>query len=77
MSINQIARTALLAALFLVVVHTNPEAEAMVAQGSRALLASPGPMATNAKIGELRCRIYFGCTPTAYDMSRTDQRGDR
>ncbi len=63
MLINQIARIAALAALLLVVVHTNPEAEAM---------------ATNAKIGELRCRIYFGCTPTVYDMAKAiSQRGDR
>ena len=77
MSINQTAGMALLAALLLVVVHTNPEAEAMAAPGSRAPLASPEPMATSAKIGELRCRIYFGCTPTAHDLSRTNQRGKR
>jgi hypothetical protein len=77
MSINQIVRIAPLAALLLVVVYANPEAEAIGTQGSQAPLASPRSMATDARIGELRCRIYFGCTPTAHDVSRTNQRGER
>jgi len=78
MSINQIARVTPLAALLLVVVDANPEAEQMVAQESRAPLASSVSMATNAKSGELRCRIYFGCMPAAYDISRnTTRRGDQ